>query len=84
MYNEIKQNFIEKFFNKNFRYTTVSVKEAVIDKIRFIFPFDFTVSDNVKFITLHLGNNVDVTFKFHWTEKELSNGCILYCLTEIS
>ena len=33
MYNEIKKNIIENFFNRNYRYTVVSCRKRIIDDI---------------------------------------------------
>ena len=84
MYNEIKQNFIEKFFNKNFRYCTLSNKKALIDKMYLVFPFDYSYNDDLSVLTLHLGDNVNIDFKLDWNISEHSNGHKLYRLNKIS
>ena len=83
MHNEIKQNFIEKFFNKNFRYCVVSNKKALIDKIILLLPFDFSFNGNDIFI-LYLGDNINITFKLEWTVNEHVNGHKIYRLNKIS
>jgi len=82
MYNEIKQNFIEKFFNKNFRYCVVSKKEALLDKIILLLPFDFYFNGN-DLLTLNLGNDVNITFKLEWNATEHKNGHKVYCLNKV-
>ena len=84
-YNEIKQNFIKNFFNKNFRYCVVSIKKALIDKLEYAFPFKFVICDNdVSRINLDLGDNIILTFNLKWEAKTLENGRVLYRLIEIS
>lgn len=84
-YNEIKQNFIKNFFDKNFRYSVVSVKKALIDKMEYAFPFKFVVyDDDVSRINLDLGDNVVLTFNLKWEIKTLENGRKLYRLINVS
>lgn len=85
-YNEIKQNFIDNFFNKNFRYSVVSIKKAIVDKVEYAFPFKFIFEDKNDFIsqlTLDLGDNVVLYFDLHWEKKILDNGKSLYRLIKV-
>ena len=83
-YDQIKKNFIEKFLNTNFRYSTVTIKKAIIDKIKYIFPFDFEYNDDITKVWLNLGNDINIEFNFEWEQRKHTNGRTTYCLIRIS
>lgn len=65
MYNEIKQNIIDNFFNKGYLYTYACSKQAIIDKIfeNTIFPINYYNND---VINMNLGDKVNISFKLNW------------------
>lgn len=65
MYNEIKANIINKFFNK-FLYTCGCSKPAMINKIieNSIFSSKYDYDTNM--MTMTLGDNINLTFEFNW------------------
>lgn len=67
-YNEIRQNLIEKFFNRNYRYTCVTCKNSVINDMKNRLPFNINCNNDVLYI--NLGNNIDLTFNLTWEKKE--------------
>ena len=83
MYEEIKNNIIEKFFNRNYRYTVVTCKQRIIDDINERLPFK-TISDNsYDNIDIELGDNIVLSFNLYWETK--NNGKLtMYKLMKIS
>ena len=67
-YNEIRNNLIENFFNRNYRYTCVTCKNSVISDMKNRLPFNINCNNDVLYI--NLGNNVDLTFNLTWEKKE--------------
>lgn len=67
-YNEIRQNLIEKFFNKNYRYSCVTCKSTVINDMQNRLPFNINYNNDV--LNINLGNNIDLTFNLIWETKE--------------
>lgn len=69
-YSHIKQNFIERFFNKNFRYAWGYSKNAIIDKFETFCPFPYSYDTKTDILTIDLGDNVVLTFNFVWEKRE--------------
>jgi hypothetical protein len=83
-YDQIKKNFIEKFMNTNFRYSTVTIKKAIIDKMQYVFPFEFDYNEDLSKVWLNLGDGITIEFNFTWEQRMHTNGRPTYCLTKIS
>lgn len=83
-YDQIKKNFIEKFLNTNFRYSTVTIKKAIIDKMEYIFPFEFDYNNDLTKVWLNLGDGINIEFNFEWEQRKHTNGRTTYCLIRIS
>lgn len=85
MYEEIKNNIIENFFNKYYRYTCVSVKNCIFSDMVERLPFPFVYNSDSDSLTINLGNGVNINFNFKWDERENTNKFINkhYTLLEI-
>ena len=73
MYKEIKKNFIERFFNKNFKWTYGYSKKAIVGRIKDFCPFDYEYDYKTDELTMRLGDGVVVTFNFKWECHEHTN-----------
>ena len=62
MYEEVKKNIIEKFFNCIYKYTVVSSKKAIIDDINKRLPFKVISDKNCESISIDLGDNIFINF----------------------
>jgi len=73
-YNEIKQNIIDKFFNKIYRNSICSCKNSIISDIKERCPFNVDILDNdYTILKMVLGNNIILTFNFEWEIKRYTN-----------
>ena len=72
-YNEIKTNLINNFFNKHFRYTTVSTKKMLVESIDQLCPFACKFNYENDNMTVILGNNINIDFHFIFKESEYTN-----------
>lgn len=72
MYEGIKKNFIENFFNRHYRYTVCACKSGLENDIalRCPFPVEWMNNDNV--ICINLDDNISLMFNLVWEER-LSN-----------
>lgn len=68
-YEEIKQNFIQKFFNKLYKYGCCTCKQFIVNDVqqRLMFPCKYNEEDDV--MTINLGDGVVVDVKFMWEER---------------
>jgi len=66
MYNEIKQNIINNVLNKRYLYAFGCKKESMIDNIieNNIFASKYDYNNDI--LTMNLGDNVIIDFKFEW------------------
>jgi hypothetical protein len=69
MYNEIKKNIIENFFNRNYRYTVVSCRKRIIDDISERLPFVVTTNNACDILVIYLGDNISISFALTWEVK---------------
>lgn len=69
-YEHIKQNFIERFFNKNFKYSWAYSKNAILSKLEEFCPFPFTYNESNDVLRIDLGDDVILTFQFEWERRE--------------
>ena len=83
MYNEIKKNFIEKFINVHFRYSVVSVKKCLFEKMNNISPFELISNEDMDKITVNLGDNVKFDLNLKWIETPCGK-CTHYRLLEVN
>ena len=81
-YNEIKQNFIDNFFNKIFVHSTVSVKNHIFEKMNTYCPFKIVPGDDYETLTVIMGDGINLEFNVDWVKKESSN-LTLYTLNKI-
>ena len=82
MYKEIKQNFINNFFNKIFTHSTVSVKNHIFEKMREYCPFKITPTFDCTMLKVELGDDIVLNFNLEWNERETTNGHI-YTLNKV-
>ena len=80
IYDEIKNNMIKNFLNKNYLWACVSNKQKVFDDMADRSPFPFTHDNECNTMVVALGNRVKLTFNFEWVKK--NDGC-LYHLVKI-
>lgn len=73
MYDEIRQNLIDNFFNKHYRYSRVSLRKAVFEDMKQRLPFPFTFNDSCTSMQVILGNGISFIFNIHWEEKIYKN-----------
>ncbi len=70
MYEGIKKNIINGFFNPLFRYTMGCNKHAIFDKMNDISMFRLehlkAVSDTTDVIRMHLGDGIFLDFVINW------------------
>lgn len=81
-YNEIKDNFVNNFFDKIFTHSTVSVKKHIFEKMREYCPFDITTSSDFNTLRIDLGNDIVLSFNIEWNERETNHGHI-YTLNRV-
>ena len=70
IYDEIKNNMIKNFLNKNYLYVCVSNKHIVFDDMMDRSPFPFTYDNDCNTMNVALGNRVKITFNFEWESKD--------------
>lgn len=75
MYEEIKKNLIEHFFNTHYRWTCCTTKGSLFSDMQTRCPFRFKIESNGEAIEMNLGNNVVISFNFIWEEKPFVNNC---------
>ena len=68
-FNEIKKNIIENFFNKNYKYSCVSVKNAIVNDIKTRSMFGLTYDIEKDIMRMDIGDGIEIDFKFEWEEK---------------
>lgn len=79
MYNEIKQNILNNFLNKGYLYACGCKKEPIINKIIENKIFDTTYNYDTDIMTMNLGDNVKIDFKFEWGQSSyLNNSNIIH------
>lgn len=81
-YNEIKNNFVNNFFDKIFTHSTVSVKNHIFEKMKEYCPFTITPLNDCAMARIDLGDDIVLTFNLEWNERETSNGHI-YTLNRV-
>ena len=73
MYNEIKQNIIKNFLNKGYLYACGCRKEPIIERIIENGIFTTTYDYQNDMMTMKLGDNISIDFKFEWNQSSYSN-----------
>lgn len=80
IYDEIKNNMIKNFLNKNYLWTCVSCKKKVFEDMKDRSPFPFTYDTECNTMIVALSNRVKLTFNFEWVPKSEEH---LYHLVKI-
>jgi hypothetical protein len=64
MYDEIKKNLIDNFFNRNYLWTSLVSKNTIVNfiKEKSLFP----IAGNSDMITMNLGNDISIMFILEW------------------
>jgi len=64
MYDEIKKNIIDNFFNRNYLWTSLISKNTIVNfiKEKSVFP----IAGNGDMITMNLGNDISLMFILEW------------------
>lgn len=83
MYNEIKNNIINNFFNTHYLWTCVLSKNIVIHDIKKRCPFDIEINSDNDILTMNLGDNIVIDFNFTWEKKVNTNNNVIYKLVNI-
>ena len=65
-YLEVQTNLINNFFNPNYRYSCVMIKDSVITDINQRFPFPFKYNYDNDIMSVSLGNNINIDINFEW------------------
>ena len=77
MYETIRNNIINNFLNRNYRWTCVSNKKAVFNDMIDRSPFPFTYDYDKDILMVTLGDNINISVHFIW---EYENDHRLYHL----
>ena len=77
MYETVRNNIINNFLNRNYRWTCVSNKKAVFNDMIDRSPFPFTYDYDKDILMVTLGDNINIAVHFIW---EYKNDCRLYRL----
>ena len=70
MYNEIKQNIINNFFNPNYKYTVYIAKKFIIDSMETRCIFPCTYNEDMTIFTVTLGDGISIEFHFDWEHRD--------------
>ncbi len=64
MYDEIKKNLIDNFFNRNYLWASLVSKNTIVNfiKEKSVFP----IAGNSDMITMNLGNDISIMFILEW------------------
>ena len=85
MYEEIKKNIIEHFFNTHYLWACCVNKKFIFDNMQNNCPFNIIVNENGNTIIMNLGNNINISFNLKWEERHIDNSkYINYRLISIS
>lgn len=69
MYEAVRNNIINNFLNRNYRWTCVSNKETVFNDMRDRSPFPFTYDYDKDILMVTLGDNINIAVHFIWEYK---------------
>ena len=75
MYEEIKNNIIENFFNTHYLLTSCLNKDIIINDIKERMPFEVSWKTNDS-INMNLGDGINVVFNLKWESeiRKISSG----------
>ena len=73
MYQEIKQNLIDHFFNTYYLWTCCSTKKSILSDIQKRCPFKTKILNNGNLIYMYLGDNITLSFDLKWEQRTNEN-----------
>ena len=81
MYEEIKNNIIENFFNRNYKWTFGSKKQTIIANIKehSIFPIDYDYNTDI--LSMYLGNDIIINFNLIWKTQTNNQSSVYKLIT---
>lgn len=75
MFDEIKENFINNFLNKNYLWTCSVNRTSIINDMNDRSPFPLkAIGNECKVIHVYLGNDIILAFDLKWESREISGG----------
>jgi hypothetical protein len=83
MYDEIKKNIINNFFNTYYLWSCVLTKNTVIGDIKNRCPFEVETNTDNDILTMNLGDNIIIDFNLTWEKKVNVNNIVVYKLVNI-
>ncbi len=69
MYEAVRNNIINNFLNRNYRWTCVNNKKSVFNDMIDRSPFPFTYDYDKDILMITLGDNINITVHFVWEYK---------------
>lgn len=75
MYDEIKKNIIERFFNNYYLWTCCNNRDVLLSDINKRIPFDVRYPNfsDYETIEMNLGDNIKITIKLKWEKRTFKN-----------
>jgi hypothetical protein len=69
MYETVRNNIINNFLNRNYRWTCVTNKKTILNDMIDRSPFPFTYDYDKDILMITLGDNINIAVHFIWEYK---------------
>ena len=69
MYETVRNNIINNFLNRNYRWTCVTNKKTILNDMIDRSPFPFTYDYDKDILMITLGDNINIDVHFIWEYK---------------
>ena len=73
MYEEIKNNIIERFLNTHYLWTCCTHKETIVVDMSKRIPFNVRYLSNYEELEMNLGDNVKIVMNLKWEKRSHKN-----------